>query len=134
MAFDETRAYVGDWQWIGRVFDISWEQPQDGAEPTVTTGLKARFDTISNDLISTAASLGITSQVAAIVVWEPKADDVDLEDWEPAFIPRNGHVLRKETEPQQSGEIGEGWIIADARESATRGKWVCICQREVTNA
>jgi hypothetical protein len=134
MAFDETRDYCGDWQYIGRMFDVSWERPGEDGETEITTGLKARFDTISNDLISVAASLGIASQVAAIVVWEPKASDVEVEDWEPIFVPRSGHFLRKETAPQQSGEIGEGWLIADARESATRGKWVCLCQREVTNA
>ena len=133
MAFDETRAYHGDHQYIGRVVGVTWERKGEDGETVSTDGYKARFDTITSDLISVAASLGLPSHAAAIVVWEPKASDTDLEDWEPTLAPAFGHILRKEPNEINS-EVGEGWLVEWARESACRGKWVCLCQREAVNA
>jgi hypothetical protein len=134
MAFDETRAYHGDHQYIGRIVGVSWEHPGEDGTVEITDGLKARFDTITSDLITVAASLGLPSHAAAVVVWEPKATDIETEDWEPILAPQFGHVLRKEPNTIEPEAVGEGWVIEWARESACRGKWVCLCRREAVNA
>src|SRR5688572_7312597 len=106
MAFDETRAYHNDWEFVGRTYGVSWER-----NGQVTDGLKARFNTITRDLISVAASLGLPTSAAAIVVWEPKAGDIEVEDWEPVLRPSFGHVFRKEVNSIDPQAKGEGWVV-----------------------
>lgn len=124
MAFDPETAYHGDWQYLDRVKDVVWEQP-DG---TIVTGLKARWGSIHTpDMLSIAAGLGLSSDAAAIVVWQPKPSDTSESDWEPTFAPRDGHLLRVVT-------TNEGWVIRDATRLQTHGKWLLLADREVTNA
>lgn len=131
MAFDETTAYHGDWQWVGRVFDVQWERDTD-AGPIIVTGLKARFSSITGNLVSVAAGLGITTQAAAVVVWQPKPTDVDETDWEPTFAPKEGHVLRKSV--PDPDVRGDGYVIVgDVAERAAKGRWRVFCQEEVVN-
>lgn len=123
MPFDPETAYSGDHQYHDRVKDVSWEII-DGA---TVTGLKARFGTIDTpDLTSVAAGLGLSTDAAAVVVWEPKPSDTDAEDWEPAFAPKSGHLLRLDT--------GEGWLIHAVVKSQLAGKWNLLVDKEIANA
>lgn len=124
MSFDPETAYRDDWQYLDRVKEVDWER-SDG---TPYTGLRGRWGGINTpDISSVAASLGLTSDAAAIVVWQPKPSDEDADSWEPFFRPRQGDVLRRV-------DTGEGWIVKDATELHTKAKWLVVADREVTNA
>ena len=123
MAFDPETAYAGDWQYMDRIKDVAWEH--DGQ---TVTGLKARWGSITTpDFTSIAASLGLSSDAAAIVVWQPKPDDVATADWVPTFQPRAGHLVRNAT-------TQEGWSVKDATQFQQKAKWLLLADREVTNA
>lgn len=134
MAFDEATAYRNEYQWVGRVIDAVWEYT--AFEDTIRVdGLKARFGPINTpDLISLAAGLGLTTEAAAVVVWEPKPSDVEVEDWEPVFDPRPGHILRRDMPVTEEGQVAEGWLIKSASRSTGRGKWFLLVDKEATNA
>ena len=124
MAFDPETAYYGDYQYRDRVKDVSWEIPGGAIE----TGFKARFGTLDKpDIQSVAAGLGLSSEAAVVVLWEPKPTDVALADWTPRFAPVAGHILRREG-------TGQGWIIASITGSTHKGKWHLLVDKEVTNA
>jgi hypothetical protein len=127
MPFDPETSYAADYTYRDRVKDVRWEIPGEG-EPTITTGLKGRWGTVDTpDLITVAANLGLSSEAAAVVVWEPKPSDVDVDDWEPEFAPKPGHILRRD-------DTEEGWLIASAVKSQYAGKWLLLCDKEITNA
>lgn len=122
MSFDPETAYCGDYQYRDRVKDVTWERT--GIEQHVT-GLKARFGLIDTpEFASVAASLGLSTDAAAVVVWEPKP--ADITDWTPAFDPKDGHILRRE-------DTQQGWLIASVTKSQLQGKWLLLVDREVTN-
>lgn len=124
MAFDPETAYRGDYQYRDRVKDVSWEVT--GAD--TVTGLQARWGTIDTpDLVSVAVNLGLSTEAAAVVVWEPKPSDVTVSEWAPQFAPKSGHLLRRE-------DTGEGWLIASVVKSQLAGKWLLLVDREVVNA
>lgn len=133
MAFDETTAYRNDYQWVSRIVNVTWEFLDEAGQVQTTDGLKARFGPISSpDLLSVAAGLGLSSQAAAITVWEPKPSDVDVADWVTVFDPKPGHILRKEV--IEEGAVAEGWLVKDASRSTGKGKWFLLAVAEVTNA
>lgn len=126
-AFGVTTAYHNEWELHDRVEDVTWERPSDDG-PVITTGLKGRWSAIDTpDLLSVAAGLGLSSDAAAIVVWEPKPTDVAVADWVPQFAPKPGHVLRR------SEENSEGWIIKNAARSVFKSKWSLLVDKEVEN-
>lgn len=130
MAFDETKAYQGDWQYVGRVVDVTWEH-QTLTDTENTTGLKARFCSVSTpDLVSVAAGLGLSTQAAAVVVWEPKPIDVAATDWQPSFNPKNGDTLRIEAGVNQS----QGWVIHEVTSHSNQGIWHLLVDKELINA
>lgn len=124
MAFDPETSYHAEYTYVDRVKDVTWER----SEGLVVTGLKARWGSISTpDLSSIAAGLGLTSDAAAIVVWEPNPSDTAVADWEPNFHPRVGEILRRE-------DTNEGWVVKDVTKMQTKGKWLVLADVEVTNA
>lgn len=125
MSFDPETAYHNDWEFFDRVESVTWELP--GGESH--TGLKGRWGAINTpDLVSAAAGLGLSSDAAAVVVWEPKPDDVAVADWQPQFAPTHGHVLRR------TDENDEGWMVIVVTRSPFKGKWQILCDKEVLNA
>jgi hypothetical protein len=122
-SFDPETAYNADYAYRDRVKDVTWEH-----DSIVSTGLKARFSNIDTpDLVNVAASLGLSSDAAAVVLWEPKPTDVEVDDWEPAFAPKSGHILRRE-------DTNEGWSIVSVTKSNLKGKWQMLVDKEVVNA
>ena len=135
MAFDETIAYRNDWQFVGRIREVSWERTVL-EDPLLAEGLKARFGPISSpDLVSMAAGLGMTSSAAAVVVWQSKPDDVDIDDWAPTFDPKPGDILREALpETYSTHETGKAWLIRDITYRTNKANWVLLVDREVENA
>ena len=128
MPFDPTTAYEGAYQYIDLVEGVSWERSTDAGTET-QTGLKGRWATIDRpDLVSVAAGLGLSTEAAAIAVWEPKPSDVDADDWQPTFNPKPGDVLRR------TEEDSEGWLIASVVRSGLRGKWSILADKVIANA
>jgi len=125
MPFDPTTAYAADYQWLDFIEDITWEVPTE-AGPEQTTGLRGRWgDFDTPDFASVAAGLGLSSNAAAVVVWQPKPADVST--WEPTFVPKPGDILRREAQEDQ------GWVILSSTRSRF-GHWLCACEKEVVNA
>lgn len=123
MPFDPETAYHGDWQYVDRVKAVTWET--QGGE--FYTGYKARFGSVASlDISSIAAGLGLTSDAAAIVVWEPKSSDVAADDWTPLFAPQAGDVLRVDS-------TGVGWIVKDRTHEPMEAKWIVVADKEVVN-
>lgn len=124
MTFDPATSYSQDHELHDFIEDVTWEvSTPDGL--VSTTGFKGKWgDFDTPDLVSVAASLGLSSEAAAVVVWQPKPDDAD---WEPTFAPKPGHILRRE----EKGN--EGWVIMGHGESRF-GNWTCFCEKEVLNA
>lgn len=110
--------FSNDWQYQDNIENATWERLAD-PEAVRVTGLKARWgDFDTPDLQSLAAGLGLSSEAAAVVVWQPDSNK--------AFAPAAGHILRRES-------LGnEGWVIIDSIKSRF-GHWSCACEREVTN-
>lgn len=126
MSFDPSKAYHGDWQYQDFIEEVSWIRAADGGSD-VTTGLKARFgDFDTPELVSLAAGLAFTHELAAVVLWEPKPSDVVLDDWLPIFAPKSGQLLRRDDHD------GERWLIVSAKQSRF-GYWLLACEREATN-
>jgi hypothetical protein len=120
MAFDPTTAYADDYRWHDFIEEITWEVP-DGESVTHYTGLQGRLtDVHSPEVQSMAAGIGLSTDAAAFVVWQPSTVTTFT------FAPRPGHVLRRVAEQY------EGWSIADVQKSRF-GHWVCIVDQEVTN-
>lgn len=120
MVFDPTTAYANDYQWQNLVENLTWEVTSD-TETLQYSGLKGRLDdTQTPDIQSVAAGIGLSSDAAAIVVWQPTT--VTTFD----FDPKPGHVLRRDAEEY------EGWVISSVRKSRFN-HWVCIVDKEVTN-
>lgn len=123
MSWNPSTAYGDEHQWLDFVEDVTWVHGE-----TSETGLKGRwgdFDTA--DLQSMAAGLGLSSNAAAVVVWQPTPSDVDQEDRDPTFAPKAGHILRRTTKGN------EGWVVMGVLESRF-GHWSLGCEREVVNA
>lgn len=114
-AFNPSTSYAKDYELADFVERATWEY---GSEPTQVANLKAQRGAIDTpDLISVAAGLGLSSDAAAIVVWQATASTT--------FAPKPGHVLQLAT----SGR----WVIR-AIDASQFGQWTCLCTKEVTNA
>lgn len=123
MAFDPATAYGDEHQWFHFAEDVTWVHGE-----TSETGLQGRWGDFDRpDLQSMAAGLGLSTEAAAVVVWQPTPADVDQEDREPTFVPKAGHILRRTTKGN------EGWVVMGVVESRF-GHWVCGCERETVNA
>lgn len=121
--FDPETSYHDDWEYVDRVKDATWER----ADGQTVAGLKARWGSINTpDLMSTAVGLGLSSDAAAIVVWQPKPTDTDVGVWVPNLRPRAGDVVRR-TDTRQ------GWSVKDVTQLQTKGKWLALADVEVVN-
>jgi hypothetical protein len=128
-AFDPSTAYSQDYQWLDWVESVTWEREGE-AGPILVDGLKGRFgDFDTADLQSLAASLALTSEAAAIVVWQPTPSDQDepTSEDDRTFAPKSGHILRREEHDN------EGWVIVGFNRSRF-GHWNIAIEREVLNA
>lgn len=115
-AFNPATAYAGNHAFLGFVEATSWERNVDDTL-TTTTGFKAKRGPIeSPDLVSVAAGLGLSSDAAAIVVWQATATTT--------FDPKAGQILDLAT----SGR----WLIKSTHASRF-SNWVCLCEKEVVN-
>ena len=129
-AFDPRTAYRSQGQFKSFRESVTWEKPTDDGISTLT-GLTATFgDFDTPELQSLAAGLALTSESAAIVVWQPDVDeDAPLPEGSTApqaFAPASGHIIRRESVG------GEGWVILSATRSRF-GHWLLVCDREVVN-
>lgn len=137
MTFNPTTSYSQDYQWMDFVENVSWHYTRvgEGTDDIVNEsldGLKGRWgDFDTPDLTALAAGLGLSSQAAAIVVWEPIPSDAD-DDWEPTFSPKPGHTLRRQDVLDEAGSP-EGWIIQSVHRSRF-GHWLLPSEKEVLNA
>jgi hypothetical protein len=115
MPFDPATAYAGNYAFLNFVETTSWIY---GSGPTTVQNLKAQRRNIDTpDLVSVAAGLGLSSDAAAIAVWQATASTT--------FAPEPGHILSMAT----SGR----WIIRSL--VAVRFSWwLCLCEKEKTNA
>lgn len=119
--FDPSAAYANRYQFQRFTEDVTWENTSGER----VTGIKARFgDFDHREAISVAAGLTLSSEAAAVVVWQPKTPSGDEPNV--LFAPAEGHVLRRES------KAGEGWVIQAVQQSRF-GHWVCACDREVSN-
>lgn len=124
--FDPSKAYHDDWQYQDFIEEVSWIQPADGGEK-ITPGLKAKFNNFTtSDLQSWAAGIALPSDAAAVVLWEPKPDDVSLDDWTPQFSPKYGDNLRRDDQG------GERWTILSFKRSRF-GYWSLACEKALVN-
>lgn len=123
MSWNPSTAYGDEDEWFPFIEDVTWIH---GA--ISVTGLKGRWGDFDRpDLMSMAAGLGLSTEAAAVVVWQPTPADVAQEDRDPTFIPKAGHVLRRTTKGN------EGWVVMGVLESRF-GHWSLGCEREVVNA
>ncbi len=114
-AFDLTTSYTADYSLVDLVEATSWIY---GSTPTTVTGLMAQWGDFSfADMSSVAAGIGLSSEAAAVVVWQASASTT--------FAPQQGHIL--------SGAVSGRWIIHSFVQ-VEFGHWNCICEKEVTNA
>lgn len=125
--FDPRTAYRNQGQFKSFRESVTWEKPTDDG-PVVLTGLTATFgDFNTAELQSLAAGLALTSESAAVVVWQPDVDETDPLPEASRFAPAAGHILRRVS------QSNEGWVILSVLRSRY-GHWNCVCDREVVNA
>ena len=119
--FDLSTSYENDYELADFIEAVTWEN----ASGERVTGLQAKFSDFDHpEALSVAGGLTLSSETAAVVVWQPKTPTG--EEPNVLFAPHEGHVLRRESQG------GQGWIIRAVQQSRF-GHWVCTCEREVTN-
>lgn len=121
--FDPRTAYRNQGRFKSFRENITWEKPSEAGVDRVT-GLLATIGDFDNpELLTLAAGLALTSESAAVVVWQPVSTGSEPQT---VFAPAAGHVLRRES------ESNEGWVIV-AFSRSRFGHWNCACEREVIN-
>lgn len=118
-AYNLSTSYTNDYELADWIENVTWERHGD-PDPIKTTGYKGRWgDFDTPDLQSMAAGLALSSEAAAVVVWQPNSIDTP-------FTPASGHILRRES------KANEGWVVIAVLESPL-GHWMLACDKEVTN-
>ncbi len=126
MTFNPAKAYHDDWRYQDWIEETSWIKKGEAGEDA-KNGFKARWgDFDTSDLINLAAGISFDSDAAAVVLWEPKPDDVSLDDWTPQFDPKRGQILRRDDRD------GERWMIMSFKQTRF-GHWLIACEKAPIN-